>query len=274
MKTKGIILICIVSIAILLILSVGIMKTGSTSNVAYQPMKAYNPNPPDRAMWISPFKPKLSWAPGKNAVAHDVYFNEENLSAVYNATRQNPMGVLVSQGQDPNFYIVDRQIGSMAHCYWRIDEIDNHGNIATGDLWSFHVHEYKGRFCFPEQTPVWIGDSLIPISTAVIGQGIGGIGSIEKVQVHDGIFTLYDIILDSGNYITVAENHYFMTEFGKWTSLLELKAGTRLKTNKSSIGIRSIKKQPIPYTGKVYNLEIKGSDQYMVGEDAVIVRDY
>ena len=28
------------------------------------------------------------------------------------------------------------------------------------------------------------------------------------------------------------------------------------------------------YTGKVYNLKIAGSDQYMVGKDSVIVRDF
>jgi hypothetical protein len=52
------------------------------------------------------------------------------------------------------------------------------------------------------------------------------------------------------------------------------KEGQRLRTSKGSAGIKIITKQPLPYAGKVYNLKIQGSDQYVVGEDAVIVRDY
>ena len=81
-------------------------------------------------------------------------------------------------------------------------------------------------------------------------------------------------MLESGNRITVAENHYFLIEAGNWISLQGLKTGTRLKTLKDSIGIQSVTKQPEPYVGKVYNLKIDGSDRYAVGEDAVIVRDY
>jgi hypothetical protein len=33
-------------------------------------------------------------------------------------------------------------------------------------------------------------------------------------------------------------------------------------------------KRPTPYVGKVYNLKVEGSDRYLVGKDAVIVRDY
>ncbi len=272
MKKKVIISICILLIAILLIESVWMIKTRYNTNTPYQPVKAYNPNPPERVMNASPM-PILKWKPGKNAVKHDVYFSGD-MFAVYNATRQNPRGVLVSQGQDTNFYTVEKQLGSMARGYWRIDEIDSHGNIITGDLWGFQVHEYKGRFCFTGLTPVWIDGKTIAISEAGIGQNVGGTGKVEEVQEHEGTFTVYDVLLDSGNCISVAENHYFMTESGQWLSLHDLKAGTRLKTSKTSIGIKSVTKQLKPYIGKVYNLKIEGSDQYMVGEDAVIVRDY
>jgi hypothetical protein len=72
----------------------------------------------------------------------------------------------------------------------------------------------------------------------------------------------------------VAENHYFMTESGQWLSLHNLKVGMKLKTSKGSVGIKSITKRPKPYTGRVYNLKIENSDRYLVGEDAIIVRDY
>ena len=43
---------------------------------------------------------------------------------------------------------------------------------------------------------------------------------------------------------------------------------------KGSIRIVRITKRSTPYVGKVYNLKVEGSDRYLVGKDAVIVRDY
>jgi len=65
-----------------------------------------------------------------------------------------------------------------------------------------------------------------------------------------------------------------MAEYGQWLSLHSLHAGTRLKTTTGSVEIVKILKRPKPYTGKVYNIKVAGSDQYMVGKDGVVVRDY
>jgi hypothetical protein len=48
----------------------------------------------------------------------------------------------------------------------------------------------------------------------------------------------------------------------------------KLKTINGSITIKSVKKREMPYVGKVYNVKVSGTHRYMVGEDAVIVRDY
>jgi hypothetical protein len=103
---------------------------------------------------------------------------------------------------------------------------------------------------------------------------IESIGKIEEVQEHQGTFDCYDVLLQSGNCISVADCHYFLTESGRWISLQQLKAGTQLQTAKGSIEIISVIKKPMPYTGKVYNLKIEGTDRYLVGQDAVIVRDF
>jgi hypothetical protein len=103
---------------------------------------------------------------------------------------------------------------------------------------------------------------------------MNSLGTIQEVQEHNGTFTCYDILLESGNSISVAENHYFLMESGQWLSLKNLKAGTKLKTSKGSIEIKSITKRPMTYAGNVYNLNIAGSDRYLVGKDAIIVRDY
>ncbi len=236
--------------------------------------QATNPNPADKALDVD-INTWLSWSPGFNAIVHDVYLGTD-FDDVNNATTTNTLDVLVSRGQSSNSY----NPGSLEFeqtYYWRVDEIDSEGEIVTGDIWMFKTFfvPSKGRACFVSDTPVWVDGKFVPISKVAASQIVSGIsGKIETVQEHEGTFTCYDISLGSGKTITVAENHYFMSESGKWLSLHNLKSGTRLKTSKGSVGIKSITKRLKPYTGRVYNLKIKDSEQYLVGQDAIIVRDY
>ena len=174
--------------------------------------------------------------------------------------------------------------------FWRIDEVNNNGK-RTGLLWKFTVTgpPPKGRGCFTSETDVWINNTLVPISKVSPGHSIGRInsaaiinsskllpylGKVQEVQEHEGIFECHDILLQSGNRISVAERHYFLTESGKWIAVQNLKPTTKLQTPKGPIGIVSVTKRPTPYVGKIYNLKVDGSDRYLVGKDAVIVRDY
>jgi len=249
----------------------GVITTGNIwmFTTGSQPVHAYNPHPPDGAMGVSP-NVILSWSPGKDAVSHNVYFGStypppkfvcNQTETEFDPGQLRPQGMLYTQER----------------CHWRIDEIDSQGNITAGDVWKFQVHEYKGRLCFISETPVYINGELVPFSNVTkeqLNSDIGGQNMIEEIQEHEGTFVCYDVLLESGNCITVAENHYFMEESGHWLALHELKAGTRLKTLKGIVGIISVKKRPDPYIGKVYNLKVLGSDRYMVGKDMVIVRDY
>jgi len=97
---------------------------------------------------------------------------------------------------------------------------------------------------------------------------------VEKVQKHTGTFECRDIVLESGNPISVIGNHSFMLATGEWIAAQDLKSGLRLRTYSGTIVIKGITTRATPYNGKVYNLKIKNSDIYMIGEDAVIVRDY
>jgi hypothetical protein len=54
----------------------------------------------------------------------------------------------------------------------------------------------------------------------------------------------------------------------------ELTHGSRLQSFNGPIAIESVVKRTTPLVGKVYNLKIKDSDRYFVGNDGVIVRDY
>ena len=97
---------------------------------------------------------------------------------------------------------------------------------------------------------------------------------MEKLQEHVGIYECRDVILENGNCISVVESHLFMLESGIWISSQNLKSGMKLKTMNGSMAIESVRKREMPYVGKVYNVKVSNTHQYMVGEDAVIVRDY
>jgi len=262
---------------------------GGTSEASLSPSeqprpllsKASNPYPPDGAQNMGMgIDITLSWTAGLNAISHDVYLSSYR-DDVANADTSNTTGAYRGRQAATSYTPPETLFGwRAAPYYWRIDEVDSEGNITKGDVWMFSMISPpppKGRTCFTADTGVWIDGNLVPISKVAQGQincGINSLGKIQEVQDHNGTFTCYDVLLESGNCIGVAENHYFLSESGKWISLKELKAGIKLKTSKGSIGIMSVTKRPIPYVGNVYNLNIAGSDRYLVGKDAIIVRDY
>ncbi|UCE47670.1 MAG: hypothetical protein JSW47_18980 [Phycisphaerales bacterium] len=241
------------------------------------PSRALNPSPPDGAVQVE-IDTILSWDPGPNAVLHDVYFGTED-----------PPPFVSTQAMtlfDPG------RMNSNTVYYWRIDEVDGEGNKTAGAVWEFttaSVAPPKGRACFVPETGVWVNGDLISISKVGRGWSIGTVecsdkkipslpmpyqGKVEQVQEHEGIFECHDILLESGNCITVAEQHYFLTESGKWLGLRNLRTGTRLQTATGSVAILNVTKRSQSYAGKVYNLKVEGSDRYLVGKDAIIVRDY
>jgi prepilin-type N-terminal cleavage/methylation domain-containing protein len=124
----------------------------------------------------------------------------------------------------------------------------------------------KGRACFVADTPAMVNGKNVQISKATAGL------KISEVQEHEGTFVCRDIVLESGNTISVVDAHCFMLDCGQWVAAQDLISGQRLKTLTGTVYIKSISTRN--YTGKVYNLKIAGSDQYMVGEDSVIVRDF
>ena len=241
------------------------------------PGQAFNPNPANGAIEGNR-NAKLTWEPGLNAVMHEVYFGTEN-----------PPPFVSSQ--DTTQFDPGRMNPDTVY-YWRVDDIDSKDNKIVGAVWKFTVISLpppKGRGCFTGETGVWVDGTLVSISSVGLRRSVGRIdgaaiknsslplpylGKVQELQEHQGIFECHDILLQSGNRIGVAERHYFLTESGKWVAVQNLKMGMKLQTPGDSIGIVSITKRPTPYVGKIYNLKVEGSDRYLVGEDAVIVRDY
>ncbi len=267
---------------------------GGTSEASLSPSelpcpvssKASNPYPPDGAVDVERGV-TLKWTPGSNAVLHDVYFGTDR-DSVANAGVSDTAGTYRGRQAATSYTPPEGVRTRTMPYYWRIDEIDASGNKTQGDVWTFTTilpPPPKGRTCFTAETGVWLNGTLVPISQANAGQRIrsaGGdlwrsvpcLGKVESVQKHRGTFACYDVLLESGNRISVAGCHYFLTESGRWAALHELRAGTRLQTAKGPIAVTDVVKRATPYVGEVYNLKVKGSHRYLVGQDAIIVRDY
>ncbi len=84
----------------------------------------------------------LSWTPGALAQSHDVYLGTR-FADVNDASRTNPMGVLVSQGQTAATYDPGRlELGQTY--YWRVDEVNGPPDytIFKGQVWSFEVEPF------------------------------------------------------------------------------------------------------------------------------------
>ena len=131
----------------------------------------------------------------------------------------------------------------------------------------------KGRSCFLADTPVWANGQTVQIANITAGQNLTASIQVEKLEAHEGSWECRDIVLENGNSISVVESHLFMLESGLWVHAQNLHSGMTLKTQAGSIAIKSVTIRVTPYVGTVYNVK-SSNNQYMVGEDAVIVRDY
>jgi len=106
--------------------------------IAASPTGSSNPSPADEATDV-PFDVVASWKPRALAVAHDVYFGV-SFADVIDASRADPKGVLVSEGQTAiEFKPADLQFGQTY--FWRVDEVNGapDNTIFKGEIWSFTV---------------------------------------------------------------------------------------------------------------------------------------
>jgi hypothetical protein len=149
-----------------------------------------------------------------------------------------------------------------------------------------------GRLCFPAETLVWVDGALVQISKVVPGQKVQkplnlltsatlnkNICSHEiyGVTEHDeseGAWECHDVILETGNLITVADKHYFLLDSGRWVPVQELTSGSKLVSLEGPVTVKCVIKRAQPCVGKVYNLMVLNSEQYLVGKDGIVVRDW
>ena len=98
---------------------------------------AADPVPADEAVDVAR-DVVLSWTPGAFAATHDVYLGTSS-DDVNAASRANPLGMLVSQGQADAAYNPADLLDLGQTYYWRIDEVNAAPDnaIFKGAVWSF-----------------------------------------------------------------------------------------------------------------------------------------
>ncbi len=80
----------------------------------------------------------LGWTPGDYARTHNVYLGTL-FEDVNNASRSNPLGVLLGQNQDANTYAPPEALDYGQTYFWRVDEVNAppDSTIHRGDVWVF-----------------------------------------------------------------------------------------------------------------------------------------
>ena len=115
-----------------------LMVSGEDMNLAV----ALLPEPVDEAIEV-PQDTVLSWIPGEHSDTHDVYFGTV-FDDVNQASRTNPMDVLVSQNQHEATYDPPGLLEYGQRYYWRVDEFNdlNPNSPWKGNVWSFQIIDY------------------------------------------------------------------------------------------------------------------------------------
>jgi len=115
---------------------------GLSNEVVGLPSNASNPSPVAGQKDV-PRDTKLHWHPGQFAHTHDVYLGTV-FDDVNEASRADPRGVLVSQGQSGTAYAPVNPLEYSQRYYWRIDEVNAppDSTIYRGDVWSFTVEPF------------------------------------------------------------------------------------------------------------------------------------
>jgi hypothetical protein len=231
------------------------------------PGRAGNPNPPDEATGVG-ITADLTWDPSAYAASHDIYFG---------AVSPPPF----MHNQAATTFDPGTLAGNTTY-FWRIDQVSP-GGTTTGTVWSFTTGD-KGRFCFPADTPVWADGALVQISKVAPGQKVGRPNNsgrapcsqqIESIQEHEGTFPdCYDLLLESGNQISIVGSHLFLVDPGRWIAVQNLRTGSILQSLDGPVIVKSVVRRRTPFVGTVYNLKINSTNRYFISEHGIIVRDH
>ena len=133
---------------------------------------ATDPNPADEAIDV-PRDVVLSWNPMETATTRDVYFGA-SFDDVNDATRADPRGVLVSQGQAATTFDPPGLLDFGQLYYWRIDEINAppDSTIFKGNVWSFTAEPFAYPVPNIIATSNGVSDAIAGPEKTIDGSGI------------------------------------------------------------------------------------------------------
>ncbi len=130
---------------------------------------------------------KLSWMPGANVTEHKVYFGTsiDNMSLLSEVTTDYAGLPALERGTT---------------YYWRVDEVQPEGSVATGDIWSFNT----GRLVAWWKLDDGSGDIAVDSS----GNGHNGtlVGDTSWVDGIDGGALAFD---GDGDYVDIGKDQSF-----------------------------------------------------------------
>ncbi|MGE5293271.1 MAG: discoidin domain-containing protein, partial [Solirubrobacterales bacterium] len=106
---------------------------------AYDLTRASKPSPENELTDVLR-STSLGWTAGKGMDMHNMYLGT-SFDDVNNATVDNPLGVLVSEGQTATTFAPAEPLEFGATYYWRVDEV-NDAATTKGEVWSFTVEPY------------------------------------------------------------------------------------------------------------------------------------
>ncbi len=148
------------------------------------PGLAFDPRPTDESVDV-PRDVILSWTAGEFAAMHDVYFGT-SFDDVNDASRTNPTGVLLSQGQTATSYDPPDLLDFGTTYYWRIDEINAPPSnaIYQGEVWSFAVEPFAYPIMGSVATSNGISEADAGPEKTVDGSGLNAAGQHSTDASH------------------------------------------------------------------------------------------
>jgi len=121
------------------------------------PRLAVGPSPADGSTPNIEVAVSLSWAPGEDAVRHDVYLGTDE-QTVRDARPSDTTGTYRGRS-DPNNYTISEALEYNRTYYWRIDEVEaDETTINQGRIWSFTTADFiiiDDFEFYSAQNPIW-----------------------------------------------------------------------------------------------------------------------
>ncbi|MHC4312577.1 MAG: LamG-like jellyroll fold domain-containing protein, partial [Planctomycetota bacterium] len=180
---------------------IGNDKTTGDIYVSYliDPNKASNPSPADGAKYVDP-NVVLSWAPGEDALSHNVYFG----TSFDDVNDANTLSDEYKGNYDVNsFDLSDLDPGTTY--YWRIDEVSDSNNTSKGYVWDFTTKAFfildpVSWWMFDEGLGATAHDSANDNDGTIYG-ATWTIGQIDGALSFDGLNDYVDMADTVKNYL-------------------------------------------------------------------------